>query len=258
MNGLLFLLSISGWRQSCKLELSKSSLHAAPRQPFFCVRFLLPMATPSLVHARSNSRSELQQCPLRAGSPPTSCLSPCQVNQPTAARVFSKPHSPLAGGGFGVGVGRGLADMGKAASGWPPGTVQMEGRVWRNGGGGTEKKLQEDLPWAWGCFGGTWGGGLGEVLSFATQIRGVVSGGEAMCSCRWGVDRLRPCVCRVGSSRGLLPGKHGRFGNGAAGNACRHSQNLHPRPSTPPVGTPVQPHGLLQCFIRPGDAISRC
>ena len=98
MNGLLFLLSISGWRQSCKLELSKSSLHAAPRQPFFCVRFLLPMATPSLVHARSNSRSELQQCPLRAGSPPTSCLSPCQVNQPTAARVFSKPHSPLAGG----------------------------------------------------------------------------------------------------------------------------------------------------------------
>ena len=158
----------------------------------------------------------------------------------------------------GVGVGRGLADMGKAARAWPPGTVQMEGRVWRNGGGETEKKLQEDLPWAWGCFGGMWGGGLGEELSFATQIRGVVSGGEAMCSCRWGVDRLRPRVCRVGSSRGLLPGKHGQFGNGAAGDACRHSQNLHLRPSTPPAGTPVQPHGLLQCFIRPGDAISRC
>ena len=106
MNGLLFLLSISGWRQSCKLELSKSFLHSAPRQPFFCVRFLLPIATPSLVHARSNSRSELQQWPLRTGSPlPRRPLaSPYAKSTSTLPPEFSQNPIHL---WRGVGVGSG-------------------------------------------------------------------------------------------------------------------------------------------------------
>ena len=65
----------------------------------------------------------------------------------TPSDLPSEGRSPGGGSGLGaspggdsggVGVGRGLADMGKAARGWPPGTVQMEGRVWRNAGGGTD------------------------------------------------------------------------------------------------------------------------
>lgn len=129
-------------------------------------------------------------------------------------------RSPGGGRGLGVrpegdsgrGGGRaekvGLVSMGKAARRWPPGMVQ-EGRVWRNGeggeGGGTEKKLQEDLPWAWGYFGGTWGGGFERRRSVLPRRSGVwwflgeKPGVEATCSCRWGLDRLGPRVCRVGS-----------------------------------------------------------
>lgn len=63
-------------------------------------------------------------------------------------------------------AGRGLASTGKASQRWPPGMVQTEGGVWRNGGGGTERKLQEAPPWAWGCFGGMRGGGLAGGTQF--------------------------------------------------------------------------------------------
>lgn len=83
----------------------------------------------------------------------------------------------------GAGEGRkvGLVNTEKVTDGGPAGDGADGGRVWRNSaGGGTEKKLQEDLPWA--CTLEARGGGLrGGRPSFATQIRCGGFLGEATC-----------------------------------------------------------------------------
>lgn len=134
----------------------------------------------------------------------------------TLSDLLLEGWSPGGGRGLGVspegdsgwgggGAGKvGLVNTGKATRRWPPGMVQTEGGSGGTvRGGGTEKKLQEDLPWAWGYFGGTWGGGFERRRSVLPRRSGVwwfpgeKPRVEATCSCRWGLDRLRPRVCRV-------------------------------------------------------------